>query len=124
MTIVSISNEAVTQTRMAIQVLSTPSRLLWPPGRQNMISGSNTSDFSSTFPLGGAVAFCGSRHGSPFPVPPVLAAVLSAGGSVRVGCAPGVDAAVRSCCPSAVVMRASSFPGPPRARLAARTARW
>jgi NAD(P)H-hydrate repair Nnr-like enzyme with NAD(P)H-hydrate dehydratase domain len=86
-----------------------------------MISGSETSGPSSPFPLGGAVAFCGSRHGSPFPVAPVVAAVLSASGSVRVGCAPGVDAAVRSCCPSAVVVRASSFPGPPRARLAART---
>jgi hypothetical protein len=51
----------------------------------------------------------------------VVRAVLSAGGSVRVGCAGGVDAAVRACCPSAVVLRASSFPGPPRARLAART---
>ncbi len=56
-----------------------------------------------------------------FPVAPVVSAVLSSGGSVRVGCAPGVDAAVRSCCPSAVVLRASAFPGPPRARLAART---
>jgi hypothetical protein len=60
-----------------------------------MISGSETSSPSS-FPLGGAVAFYGSRHGSPFPVSLVVAAVLSAGGSVRVGCAPGVDAAVRS----------------------------
>lgn len=85
-----------------------------------MISGSDTSG-SSPFPLGGAVAFCGSRHGSPVPVSPVVVAVLSAGGSVRVGCAPGVDAAVRSCCPSAVVLRASSLPGPARARLAART---
>jgi hypothetical protein len=60
-----------------------------------MISGSETSS-PSAFPLGGAVAFYGSRHGSPFPVSLVVAAVLSAGGSVRVGCAPGVDAAVRS----------------------------
>ncbi len=86
-----------------------------------MVSGGATSSSSSPFPLCGAVAFAGSRHGSPSPVAPVVAAVLSAGGSVRVGCAPGVDAAVRSCCPSAVVLRASSFPGPPRARLAART---
>ncbi len=56
-----------------------------------------------------------------FPVAPVVSAVLSSGGSVRVGCAPGVDAAVRSCCPAAVVLRASSFSGPPRARLATRT---
>lgn len=97
-----------------------PSRSLWPPGRQNMISSNDTSSPSS-FPLGGAVAFCGSRHGSPFPVSPVVAAVLSTGGSVRVGCASGVDAAVRSCCPSDVVLRASSFPGPSRTRLAART---
>lgn len=40
---------------------------------------------------------------------------------MRVGCATGVDAAVRSCCPSAVVLRASSFSGPIRARFAART---
>lgn len=99
---------------------SPPSRSLSPVGRQNMISGSETSG-PSLFPLGGAVAFCGSRHGSPFPVAPVVSAVVAAGGSVRVGCASGVDAAVRSCCPSAVVLRASSFPGPPRARLAART---
>jgi hypothetical protein len=73
------------------------------------------------FPLSGVVAFAGSRHGSPFPVAPVVSAVLSSGGSVRVGCASGVDAAVRKCCPLAVVVRASSFSGPPRARLAART---
>ena len=85
-----------------------------------MISGSETSS-SLSFPLGRTVAFCGSRYGSPFPVSLVVAAVLSAGGSVRVGYAPGVDAAVRSCCPSAVVVCALSFPGPPRARLAART---
>lgn len=85
-----------------------------------MISSSDTSG-PSPFPLGGAVAFAGSRSGSPFPVAPVISAVLSAGGSVRVGCAPGVDASVRAVCPSAVVLRASSFPGPPRARLAART---
>jgi hypothetical protein len=73
------------------------------------------------FPLSGVVAFAGSRHGFPFPVAPVVSAVLSSGGTVRVGCAPGVDAAVRSCCPSAMVVRASSFPGPPGARFAART---
>ena len=78
-----------------------------------MISSSQHS-----FPLSGAVAFAGSRHGSPFPVAPTVSAVLSSGGSVRVGCAPGV---VRSFCPSAVVLRASSFSGPPRARLGART---
>lgn len=86
-----------------------------------MIPGSDTFSTSSPFPRDGAVAFAGSRHGSPFPVAPVVFAGLSSGGDVRVGCAPGVDAAIRSCCTSAVVVRASSFPGPPRARLAART---
>ena len=101
-------------------LISPARRPLLPPGRQNMVFSSDTSG-SSSFPLGGAVAFAGSRHGSPFPVTPVVSAVLSAGGSVRVGCASGVDAAVRSCCPSAVVLRALSFSGPPHARLAART---
>lgn len=73
------------------------------------------------FPLSGIVAVAGSRHGSPFPVAPVVRAVLAAGGSVRVGCASGAPATVRSCCLSAVVLRASSFSGSPRARLAART---
>lgn len=91
-------------------------RPLTPPGRQHMISST-----AHPFPLSGVVAFAGSRHGSPFPVAPLVSAVLAAGGSVRVGCAPGVDAVVRSCCLLAVVVRASSFPGPPRARLAART---
>jgi hypothetical protein len=36
------------------------------------------------------------------------------GGFVRVGCAPGVDAAVRSCCLSAIVLRASSLRFSPR----------
>jgi hypothetical protein len=74
-----------------------------------------------SFPLSGVVAFSGSRHGSPFPVEPIISAVLSSGGSVRVGCAAGVDAAVCSCCPSVAVVRVSSYPGPPLARLAART---
>ncbi len=86
-----------------------------------MIPGSETPGSFFPFPLGRAVAFCGSRHGSPFPVSPVVVAVISAGGSVRVGCASGVDATVRSRCRSAVVLRASSFSGPPRVRLAART---
>ena len=73
------------------------------------------------FPLSCVLPFAGSPHGSPFPVAPVVSAVLSSGGTVRVGCAPGVAAALRSCCPSAMVVRASSFPGPPRARFAART---
>jgi hypothetical protein len=76
---------------------------------------------SHPFPLSAVVAFAGSRHGSPFPMAPVVSAVLSSGGSVHVGCAPGVDAAVRKCCLSAAVVRVSSYPGPPLARLAART---
>ncbi|MGI8911236.1 MAG: hypothetical protein ACR2JR_11890 [Rubrobacteraceae bacterium] len=79
------------------------------------------SSSAHSFPLSGIVAFAGSRSGSPFPVSSVISAVFSAGGSVRVGCAPGVDAAVRAACPSAVVLRASSFSGPSRVRLAART---
>lgn len=74
-----------------------------------------------SFPLSGAVAFADSRHGATGNGELVVCVVLSSGGSVRVGCAAGVDAAVRSCCPSAMVVRASSFPGPPRARVAART---
>jgi hypothetical protein len=73
------------------------------------------------FSLGIPVAFVGSRYGSPVAVAPVVQAVMAAGGSVRVGCAPGVDAAVRAACPTAVVFRAASFGGPPAAALAART---
>lgn len=74
---------------------SPPRRPRPPPGRQNMISSNRHS-----FPLSGVVAFAGSRYGSPFPVAPVVSTVLSSGGFVRVGCVAGVDAAVRSCCPS------------------------
>lgn len=75
------------------------------------------------FPLAGAVAFAGSRHGSPFAVAPFVAAVAAAGGSVRVGCARGVDAAVRVACPSAAVFVARElFPSlPVPAALASRT---
>lgn len=101
--------------------LTSPSpRSVSPLGRQYMVSFEATSPAPS-FPLSGPIAFAGSRSGCPFPVAPVVGAVLAAGGSVRVGCAPGVDAAVRAACPFAVVLRASSFSGPPRARLAART---
>ena len=41
------------------------------------------------FLLSGVVAFAGSRHGSLFPVAPVVSAVLSSGGSVRVAFAAG-----------------------------------
>ncbi len=76
-----------------------------------------------SFPLCGVVAFAGSRHGSPWPVSPVVAAVRAAGGSVRVGCARGVDQAVRSAAgASVVVVSASAWSHlPPRAALAVRT---
>lgn len=67
------------------------------------------------------MAVAGSRHGSPWPVAPVLRLVAASGGSVRVGCAAGVDAAVRAACPSVVAVRAASFGGPPAARLTRRT---
>jgi hypothetical protein len=70
-------------------------------------------------PLSGVVAFAGSRHG--FPVAPVVAAVLEAGGSIRVGCARGVDAAVRAVAPNAVTLEAKNFPGVAAMQLAART---
>ena len=72
-------------------------------------------------PLSGVVAFAGSRHGSPFLVAPVVAAVLEAGGSIRVGCARGVDAAVRATAPNAVTLEAKNFTGVAAMQLAART---
>jgi hypothetical protein len=72
-------------------------------------------------PLSGVVAFAGSRHGSPFPAAPVVRAVLEAGGVVRVGCARGVDAAVRAVAPDAVTLEAKNFPGVATVQLAART---
>ena len=72
-------------------------------------------------PLGLVWAFAGSRHGSPWAVGPVVRAVLSSGGFVRVGCARGVDAAVRSVAPHACVLYAAHFSGPVAARLASRT---
>ena len=72
-------------------------------------------------PLSGVVAFAGSRYGSPFPVLPVVSAVLAAGGVVRVGCARGVDAAVRAVAPNAVTLEAQNFPGVAAVQLAART---
>lgn len=63
------------------------------------------------FPLVGAVAVVGSRHGSPFAVAPVIGAILAAGGSVRTGCALGVDSLAAALAGSGcVVLRASSFP--------------
>jgi hypothetical protein len=72
-------------------------------------------------PLSGIVAFAGSRHGTVFPVWPVVQAVLAAGGVVRVGCARGVDAAMRATAPNAVTLEAKNFPGLPAMQLAART---
>lgn len=73
--------------------------------------------------LAGPVAFAGSRFGSPFPVAPAVGAVLAAGGVVRVGCARGVDRAVRAAAgPAALVVSASAWSAlPPAAALAART---
>ncbi|RTH26025.1 hypothetical protein CSW38_06765 [Thermus scotoductus] len=76
---------------------------------------------SQVFPPSGVVAVAGSRHGSPWPVSPVVQLVVASGGVVRVGDQRGVDAAVRAACPSAVVVRAGQFPGPPAARLHQRT---
>ena len=57
------------------------------------------------------VGFSGSRFGSSSPssLPAQLAAALPASCSVLVGCASGVDAAVRAARPSAQVFRASAF---------------
>ena len=78
----------------------------------------------SSLPLGGIVAFAGSRYGSPFGVSSVVAGVLAAGGFVRVGCARGVDQCVRGFVPSPrlVVVSASEFSHLPfRAALVVRT---
>lgn len=72
--------------------------------------------------FGKVVAFAGSRHGSPWPVAPVVKLVVASGGTVRVGDQRGVDAEVRRACPKAVVVRVDWFSGPHyRARLARRT---
>ncbi len=65
-----------------------------------LVGGLVFSSASSALPLGGIVAFAGSRHGSPFGVPAVVTGVLAAGGFVRVGCARGVDACVHSLVPT------------------------
>ena len=78
----------------------------------------------SSLPLGGIVAFAGSRYGSPFGVGLVVSGVLAAGGSVRVGCARGVDQYIRGFVPAPrlVVVSASEFSHLPfRAALAVRT---
>jgi len=71
--------------------------------------------------LGGIVAFAGSRHGSPWPVAPVVELVVASGGTVRVGDQRGVDAEVRRACRSAVVVRVEWFSGSYRERLVQRT---
>ena len=78
----------------------------------------------SSLPLGGIVAFAGSRYGSPFSVGLVVSGVLAAGGSIRVGCARGVDSCVRNLVPASrlVVVSASEFSNlPVSAALAVRT---
>ena len=78
----------------------------------------------ATLPLGGVVAFAGSRYGSPFGVPAVVSGVLAAGGSVRVGCARGVDTCVQELvpCSSLSVVSVSDYSHLPiRVALASRT---
>jgi len=67
------------------------------------------------------VAFAGSRHGSPWPVAPVVDLVVASGGVVRVGDQRGVDREVQRACPGAVVVRVDQFTGSYRARLVQRT---
>ena len=50
----------------------------------------------SSFFAASCVAVAGSRHGTPYAVAPVLAALVSAGVTVRTGCARGVDAIARA----------------------------
>ena len=69
----------------------------------------------------GAVGFSGSRSVVPACVGAVCAAVSSSA-FVAVGCARGVDCAVRSLVLGACVFSASSFAGSPVARLVARSA--
>ncbi|MFN3347007.1 MAG: hypothetical protein ACK42E_04260, partial [Candidatus Bipolaricaulaceae bacterium] len=93
-----------------------PAREKWRGWERRVFSVSQ-----QVLPLSGVVAFVGSRHGSPWPVSPVVQLVVASGGVVRVGDQRGVDAAVVRACPGAQVVRASQFPGPPKARLAQRT---
>ncbi|MEP0546406.1 MAG: hypothetical protein ABJF88_05700 [Rhodothermales bacterium] len=58
-----------------------------------------------------AVGFSGSRSASPVCLAACRAVLPLVGGAVHVGCAPGLDAAVRSACPSASVLSAVSFGG-------------
>lgn len=79
---------------------------------------------AAPFSLSAVVAFGGSRFGSPVDPAPFVAAVAAAGGVVRVGCARGVDRAVRRAAPDPVVVSATApqfAQLPPAAALAART---
>lgn len=68
------------------------------------------------------VALAGSRYGSPLPVAPVVSLLVGSGAALVVGCAPGVDQAVRACAPGASVISAQRWHYLPRAAaLAART---
>ena len=70
------------------------------------------------------VGLSGSRSLSPAFAPlvrRVVASVVASGRPVAVGCAAGLDAVVRSACPSAVVFSAASF-GVGRASFARRSA--
>lgn len=60
-----------------------------------------------------SVAVAGSRHGTPYAVAPVLAALVSAGVIVRTGCARGVDALARAGvpCGQLCVLDAQDFKG-------------
>ena len=71
--------------------------------------------------LCGSVAFAGSQCSSPFPMVAAVHAVLSSDGWVRVGRTVGVDATVRACCPSSVVVTPPPLSGLLRTRLATRT---
>ena len=89
-----------------------------------LLGGGLVSSPVSSLPLGGTVAFAGSRYGSPFGVGSVVSGVLAAGGSVRVGCARGVDACVRDLVPVSrlEVVSISEFSHLPiRVALASRT---
>ena len=57
--------------------------------------------FDNAFFAVPSVAVAGSRHGTPYAVAPVLAALVAAGVTVRTGCARGVDALARAGVPRA-----------------------
>lgn len=90
------------------------------PGSSSSSSSSPGSGIS--FPLACIVAIAGSRYGSPYPIAPVVNAIHQAGGSIRVGCAKGVDQAVRKLDPSCMVVSVHGYlPAKYSAALALRT---